>query len=670
MNRRDWTPEALSSRAKNALRTRPRRSAACGGAFVATWAGVLSLALGTVAVDAAGAPERGLVPPSPAREVHAAPFQQPVTSTLTPSPTETASAPTATPTLAPTETPFPSATPPPAPTSTLPPAPAPTSLPTQALVDEDRPILVIDRVHVRPDRPAPGQAFELDIDVENVGRSAAHDVRMQWSADVFLPDRGASEVFRDRIESGEERDFETGLRVAAGAPAGSHPVALTLTWRDAEGNEDSLQTTVGVEVAGGGAGRPQVVVTGSRVPARVAPGAPFTAVFDLRNVGGKEARTVQLVPTSGPLALQGSGQAEPLTLGPGASGTLSLRLVAASPGAPGPTQQAFELRYDDEAGERYTDVVSVGLAVTDDAAYGPMPMITRYSVEGEVHPGEVFELELEVSNVGVAAAQRTMLVLGGGSSPGGGGAALGVFAPLDQSNRRFLDGIAPGEATTVRQRMVVDGAAKPGVYVLDVGLSYYDADGEPLSSSEVVSLLVSRPVSLQINALEIMTQTMVGQSQEFEAELINTGSATLSVGSVRVEGGRYMEVESTPYFVGALDEGGADVVRATLLPRAPSEAAEVHVVVDYTDDFNQRQAFTETFRFVIEDAPEIEVDAEIPEPAPERSFFARLLRGLFGLGASPPAEVPAGEADDGVGTGGGPGARTTPEPVEIEVESP
>ena len=35
-----------------------------------------------------------------------------------------------------------------------------------------RPILVIDRVQVRPDRPEPGQAFELDIDVENVGRSA------------------------------------------------------------------------------------------------------------------------------------------------------------------------------------------------------------------------------------------------------------------------------------------------------------------------------------------------------------------------------------------------------------------------------------------------------------------------------------------------------------------
>jgi hypothetical protein len=595
-----------------------------------------------------------------------APPAQPLTPTATvaASPTLPPTAlPSATPTLAPTETPFPSATatlvPPSA--TPLPAATATTALPTVA---EDRPILVVDRVHVRPDRPAPGQAFELDIDVQNVGDSEALDVRMQWSADVFLPDRGSSEVYRDRIKPGEERDFETGLRVAAGAPAGSHPIAVTFTWRDADGVEDSLQTTVAVEVVGAGATRPQVVVTGSRVPARVAPGSPFTAAFDLQNVGGKEARTIQLVPTSGPLALQGSGQAAPITLPPGGTATLSLRLVAAAPGAPGPTQQAFELRYDDAEGERYTDGVSVGLSVTDDAAYGPMPMILRYEVIGNVQPGEVFELELEIGNVGVADAQRTMLVLGGGGGAGGGGASLGVFAPLDQSNRRFLDRIAAGEQTTVRQRMVVDGAAKPGVYVLDVALSYFDADGEPLNSSEVVSLLVSRKVSLQVNALEIVTQTMVGLPVQLVAEIINTGSATVKVGNVRVVGGRYMDVESTPYFVGALDEGGADVVEATLLPRAPSQEAEVHVVADYTDDFNQSRAYTQTYRFVIEDAPEIEEDLELPEPLPERSFFARLLRGLFGLGASPAPDMPTAEPE--MGDAFEPPSRS--EPVQIEVE--
>lgn len=592
-----------------------------------------SSAHGTRSGDPAAAPARAVL----------APPMQPVPPTAT-----TASSPT--PTLAPTETPRPTATPPPSPTAVpataipttaVPPTAAPPTPTAPPKLDADRPILVLDRVHVRPDRPAPGQAFELDVDVENVGDSDALDIRMQWTADAFLPDRGSSEIYRDRIEPGEERDFESGLRVASTTVAGSHPIAITLTWLDAEGEEYSLQTTIGVEVVGNTATRPQVVVIGSRVPGRVAPGVPFTAVFNLRNVGGKDARTVLLVPTAGPLALQGTGQGAPLTLPPGAEGSLTLRLIAAAPGAPGATQQGFELRYDDAEGERYTDGVNIGLSITDDAAFGPLPMIARYDAGGTVHPGEVFDLELEITNVGVAAARSMMLVLGGGTGAGAGaaGSALGVFAPLDRSNRRFIDDLAPGASTTVSQRMVVDGAAKPGVYVLDIGLSYNDVDGEPLSSNEIVTMLVSRRVSLAINPYAVVTQTMVGASLPFAVELINAGAATVSIGNVSVVGGRYMDVESVPRFVGALDQGGADLIEATLNPRAPSEDAEVQVVVEYLDDFNQTQTFTETFVFVIDDVPDFDEGLEeTAPPPPERGFFARLLRGLFGLGASPPTE--------------------------------
>lgn len=644
--------------------------------------------------DAAGA--------SPLRAV-AQPPDTP-TPTAPPSPT---SLPTASPTWPPTETPFtpaPTATVAlsPTPTRTLspPPLPTPSPVPSASTATpaataissmrsaSERPIVILESVRVDPQRPAPGDSFGLDIDVQNVGGERAYNVRLSLASEAFLPDGESGAVWRDGIRPGQERDFETRMRVAATATSGTYPIGVTVTWEDESGLQETLQTTIAVEVAGAVAIRPLIAVLDLRLPARVAPGAPFAVTFELQNTGGREARNVVVAPSAGPLALHGGGQAPPVSIGPGGVAAVMLRAVAADLADAGATAQTFEIRYDDENGVRYTDTRLVGISITSDDVYGPLPMIASYSAGEAVHPGEVFDLRLVVQNVGASAALRTFLALGGGTSPGatsgagaaaGAGASLGVFAPLERSNRLFLDTLPAGESTELTQKMVVDGAAKPGVYVLDVTLSYEDADGQSHASAEVVTLLVSRRVDLEISPLEVITDTVVGQTVPFAVELVNAGTATVNVGQVKVVGGRYMDVAADPRFVGPLDASAADLVEARLTPRGAGEAT-VTVVVEYLDDFNQRLTFEEEFAFTVRAAETVRDGPEADEPpVASRPLFLRILRGLFGFGASDPARSAGGEGegvDEGVdegesqdmGDGAGDGQGGGPDEVREEGE--
>jgi hypothetical protein len=264
-----------------------------------------------------------------------------------------------------------------------------------------------------------------------------------------------------------------------------------------------------------------------------------------------------------------------------------------------------------------------------------------YTVDpGEVHPGEVFALALELANVGATDASRARVVLGGGTSLGdsvaSAAAALGPFAPLGTGNVRYIGRIQAADSVTVTQQMVVDGGADPGVYTLVLGLEYVDADGRERVDNQQVTLLVSRRVDIQIRQIDPVTMTLVGETFDFEVEVTNAGGHDVTVPRVEVDPGRYMDVERGEIFVGPLGPGDLDVLDAALTPKAPTEAAKVTVVVHYIDDFNRDQTIEEIFHFQVDELPELPVeDGEMSE-VQSSSIAMRVVKGLFGLGASEP----------------------------------
>jgi hypothetical protein len=573
----------------------------------------------------------------------------------TPPPSAT-SAPTSTlaPTLPPppTETPYqPSAT-------AQPTAPAPTATPIATaassitaepeqpvLRNEERPLIVLDRYDVEPNAPQPGQQFRLRLHLVNEGEHFAENLRVTLTSPTFLPVNQGAVRYENNIDEGDRVAIEVDMRVITEAKSGIYPLSVSLRWDDSHGTSYSDESSIGIGVGDGAALRPVLGVISTRMPARVVPDLPFNLVLELFNSGGREARNVVVAPSAGPLALQG-GSARPLVLAPGASASLSLRMIAAASGEPGAVAQALEIRYDDPEGERFTEAYSVGLVITGKDASGPLPMVTGYrtTVAGKegaaLNPGATFELEIEVQNVGRQAAENARMTLGSGGGAGGAAGGLGVFAPLGTSNLRFLDRLEAGESRKLVQKMVIDGAAKPGVYVVEVGFDYVDANGKAVQSSEVISLLISRRVMLEINPLELPDSAMAGMPLRFTADLVNQGTSTVNVANARIEAeGAISLMSPVTEFVGALDAAGFFGLQAELMADEAGKG-KILVTIEYFDDFNELREIERSYPVTVEAAPEIdEGEGEGLDAGGRRSggnIVLRAIKGFLGLGASPP----------------------------------
>lgn len=581
----------------------------------------------------------------------------------TPEPTAT-SAPTAVATATPLPATATPSTIPPLATTTAQPTASGTTVPgasptasattTAAPVLDARPFLVVVGYGAQPNRPAPGATFRLELHLSNEGDADARNVQLGLTSETFLPAGQGSVLFEDKIRDGEDETMGADLVVSQTAAPGVHVLSLDLRYEDRDGNVFTDRATVGIEVASGGTRRPLVVVAAVHMPSRVAPGIPFTLGLDLVNNGGLEARNVLVSPATGPLAFHGGGGSTPLAIPPSGGVRLDLRLVAASPSQPGAAAQTLDLRYDGPDGVSYAGTHVVGLVITGGAATDPLPMVVGYRAGNRLglHPGQEFELELDIANVGVADALRTVLALGGGVAPrasggtaggaGGGssGSSLGVFAPLETSNVRYLGRVGAGETTSLVQRMVVDGAAKPGPYVLELTFSYVDLNGQALSNTEVISLVVSRQVVLAIAALTEVTSLTAGRPEPFPVEVLNQGGSTVKVTTIEMTGSAGVRVQEGTRYVGELDSGASDALEP-LVTAGEAGPAELTVSVRYLDDLNNEQVVNKVFSLIVDEAPAGTAVEGGAAPAASGNLLLRILKGFLGLGASPPLPPPS-----------------------------
>jgi hypothetical protein len=589
------------------------------------------------------------------------PAQQTPSPTPMASPSNTA-APTGTAVL-PSVTPVATGSPTPtAPAGTAPASPVPER--------DERPFLVLTGSSADPGQPAAGTSFQLDLDVANQGDADAHNVQLALSSDAFVAIGSGSTLYQDKIPDGDDETMGTRLTVTDTATPGVHSITVDMRYEDRDGKVFTDRATVGVDVAAS-VQQPVIVVQAVRMPSRVAPGIPFTIALDLANTGSQPATNVVVAPAAGPLALQGGGGSAPVYIPAGGLATVSLRVAAASPEAPGAVSQTLDIRYNGPTGAAFATTHVVGVVITGGAGTDPLPMVTGYRAGDQLglHPGQVFELVLDVTNVGVADAFRTMMALGGGTAPTAAsgtaaatsGSSLGVFAPLDTSNMRYLGHLPAGGTTTVTQRLIVDGAAKPGPYVLEIAMTYVDAKGTTLSNTEVISLVVTRPVDLALTATSPVTTTVAGESLPYPVEVLNRGANTVNVKEVTVAGPDSVEITDGSRYVGPLDAGASDTLEPVLTPGKEGPLA-IEITAHYLDDLNNDQVVTQTYTLTVTAAAP-ETAAPASGTPGEGNLFIRVLKGFLGLGASPPLavtepgriEVPGGGQGQGQGSSGSQG---------------
>ena len=423
--------------------------------------------------------------------------------------------------------------------------------------------------------------------------------------------------------------------------------------------------------------RPVVVVSGySSSPSPIVAGQSFTLNLTVTNQGQLTANNLLVNFAPGEMLPTGTGGV--LTVGelkPGASRQLSQSFFASqSLAGMGLVPLEVRMAYTDLNNIAYNETFNVTLsmqAITYSGAAAtatptltptvsvnrPRLLVISSGTDQEVlKPGSQFSLELQIKNVGNEDARNVNMVVGGATlnpgstdTPGDAGYSTSGgdfqnFSPLGSSNVQALGDIPVNAIFTASQALIVNVTTNPGAYPLKISFAFLNSKGETIIDDQVVTLLVQSPPMLDISFYRDPGPLFTYQSNILPIQVSNIGRKSAVLGNLTVTASNGM-VENSQMQIGYLDPGGYLTLDAYLTPDLAG-VVEVSITVDYIDDFNQLQSFSEVFPMeVIEMAPIDYPEEPYPdmgfEPAQENfwQMLWRFIRGLLGLDSGKPQQM-------------------------------
>jgi hypothetical protein len=421
---------------------------------------------------------------------------------------------------------------------------------------------------------------------------------------------------------------------------------------------------------------------------KITPGVQFTLEIRLDNDGQLTAANIVATFATGDFFPSETGGVVAVTeLEPGEKRKIVQPLIANTDlWGKNVATQSVTISYTDPEGLSYSETFTISFpiawgsilgatatptpTITPTALFRPQLVITSYETdETQLEPGQRFTLTLTVQNQGQANARQVTMVLGGGSTTGGddgsgtvqppggitgGSGDLTNFAPIGSSNVQSLGDLAIGASLTAQQDLVVNVSTNPGAYPLKISFVYTDERNISYVDDQVITLLVYQLPKLEISFYRDPNPIFIGQPNALPIQVVNLGRKNVLLGNMEVTG-EGADFTNNVVLVGSLDPGNYITLDATMIPYQTGPL-ELLVTVNYTDDFNQPQKYTQSLTVDV-------LEAEIVEPFPEgvpgegegilipaapETFWqkmTRFFRGLIGLDSgqtSPelPSEMP------------------------------
>ncbi|MBN2046392.1 MAG: hypothetical protein JW750_01015 [Anaerolineaceae bacterium] len=417
--------------------------------------------------------------------------------------------------------------------------------------------------------------------------------------------------------------------------------------------------------------RPLVVISSySSGDGVVTPGYEFTLSLRIKNKGAARAQNMIVTFQSGDFMPMETGGVQAITsLGVGDTKEIS-QPMRANFGLWGYDAGSLQvsISYSDPLGTAYTESFTVsiplkvpstsGASATATPTTQPSAQLVVESYASDVdplQPGSIFNLNIQLRNLGTVDARNVSMVLGGGvnldndpqnggsSNPGGlsgGGADLTNFAPLGRSNVVFLDTVASNGSASAAVNLVVNVSTTPGAYPFKISFVYDDPDGERVVDDQVITLLVYSLPKLQFSFYRDPGMLFTNQMNSLPLQLTNLGKTTAVLGNMTVTTTMGDLTENT-IMVGALEPGGYYTMDSFFFPFMAGEVP-LTLSVTYTDDFNQPRTVEGELIVMVEEQPVMEPmpDQMYPEGQPEmnqpETFLQkvwRFIKGLLGLGS-------------------------------------
>jgi hypothetical protein len=327
--------------------------------------------------------------------------------------------------------------------------------------------------------------------------------------------------------------------------------------------------------------------------------------------------------------------------------------------------------YTDERGasytERFTLTIDLRIPVYSTAQPTATPtlqpraqlVVGGYEVDvNPLQPGTIFNLSVDIRNLGSTVANDVTMVLGGGVSVPSGqdgtggqqaggvtgsGADLTVFAPLGTSNLIFIDTVEVGKMVRASTQLIVNVTANPGAYPFKISFTYLNDKGERVIDDQVITLLVYSLPKVEIGFYRSPGIFMAGQMNPLPVQITNLGKTTAVLGTMIISS-ENADLSENTILIGALEPGGYFTIDAMAMPYTEGEL-NLLVSVSYTDDFNQPRTIEQRLNVMVDPQAVFEPFPgdgmggngfpEMPSDQPETFWqkVVRFFKGLFGLGS-------------------------------------
>ncbi|ELZ75517.1 hypothetical protein C455_16028 [Haloferax larsenii JCM 13917] len=424
-----------------------------------------------------------------------------------------------------------------------------------------------------------GDTGTVAFDLTNVGPVNADDATVTVTSsdtEVTFGDGATSaENFVGDWESGETQRVEFRTRVSDDALVRNYSVALTVSYRDEDGQErTSRRLVAGVRPTRGAAF--EVV----DVDAAVAVGDTGTVTLELENVGDATASETTVgveSPDSEITFGAGAPRAEAYVGGwePGETRAVQFRTRVADDALDRPYSLDVSLSFRNPTGERKTETLVAGF----DPGKGPAFRVTV--TDSTLRAGGVGRVTGTVENVGGTAAQDVVLRLASDDpsvTPTDVEVAIGTLGPGESVEFEYAIGLAAGTAPGSRRLPLTIGYRPPG---------------DEMRATDRTDVLV--PVTAQNPAVTVEPRNAtfeVDSTGRLVLEVTNTEDTPQTDVIVRLVTEAPLSSEDAVSFVPRLDPGETTLVVFDLEvgDEAIAKTQVVGVDVSYKDDAGRQLA--------------------------------------------------------------------------------
>lgn len=437
---------------------------------------------------------------------------------------------------------------------------------------QTEPIISIVDTQTNVSPAVPNQPNSLNLSLKNSGTLSANKVKATLSGlsgdGIYLNNDSDTKVI-DIIRPNSTVVLNYQFKASDKLKTGVQTLTLNLEYNDDYGRQmkRDLQVFVPVEVKEGGKGveSHKIVISDIVAPSSVVEEQDFSVTFKVKNEGEKEIKDLQINFEHTESFVAKKNSRVYVDLAPGESKDIQVDLKVKKGIAEGTVHTYINATAELDGAAKSIQKEYVGIyanAKDDKVSRGNRPklIIQKYEYGGRVKAGEEFDLVLDIKNTSTSQFTKNIKLIFTSSD--------GTFTPVNSSSSLFVDKIAPGDVAQVKMRYKTKVDADVQIYTVGVKMEYEDGDGKafdaqnnPFSESENLSLYVVQEAILSVNDPFINPEIYVGDRFDVDVQFYNEGKVKIRNLKVKIEG---IPVRENSYYVGNFDPGQNDTFSVSL----------------------------------------------------------------------------------------------------------